>query len=139
MITLIRIKGMIKLNTDISETLYRLRLRRKYSCVVINNPSEEVQGMINKVKQMIAFGEITEQTLIELIEKRGQPIDKTKKINSKEVAKSLLEGKSLEDNNLKPFFRLHPARKGINTKESFPKGVLGNHSSKINELIKRML
>ena len=41
--------------------------------------------------------------------------------------------------NIKPFFRLPPPRGGINSKERFPKGVLGNHREKINELIRRML
>ena len=39
------------------------------------------------------------------------------------------------------FFRLHPPRKGIDSKKGFGvgKGVLGNHGDKINELIGRML
>jgi hypothetical protein len=40
---------------------------------------------------------------------------------------------------IKPFFRLHPPRKGINSKIQYPKGVLGNNKEDINKLIERML
>jgi len=43
------------------------------------------------------------------------------------------------DGELKPFFRLHPPRGGLkNSKEPFPKGVLG-YNKEINELVERML
>ena len=74
-----------------------------------------------------------------LIEKRGQLINKSKKIDSKNVVEELEKGKKYEELNLKPFFRLHPPRKGIKSKFHFPKGVLGNNKDKINELMERML
>ena len=117
-IAVIRIHGQVGLNKKIKETLHRLRIRRKYSCVVLE-PTKENLGMIKKVQDFVAFGEIDEETYKELIEKRGKKID----------------GK------LKPFFRLHPPRKGIDAKKHFgvKKGVLGNNKDKINDLIKRML
>ena len=120
LICTIRIRGKIGLNRDIFETLHRLRLRRKYTCVVIK-PSKENLGMLKKVKDFVAFGEINEETYKKLKSKRG-----IKDPNSK-------EGK------LKPFFRLHPPRKGIKSKIHFPKGVLGNNGEKINDLVERML
>ena len=48
-------------------------------------------------------------------------------------------GKKNTKGKLKPFFRLHPPRKGIKSKKHYPKGVLGNHGKKINELLERML
>jgi len=116
-IAVIRIKGQVGLKTEISETLYRLRLRRKYICVLIE-PTKENLGMIKKLRDFVAFGEINEETKKELIKQRG---------------------KKDKDGNLKPFFRLHPPRKGINSKVHFPQGVLGDHKDKINELIGRML
>ena len=96
--------------------------------------------MISKVKNLVAFGEISKETFEKLIEKRGQPIDKKKKkVDAKKVVEELESGKKYEDLNLKPFFRLHPARGGINTKIHFPKGVLGNHGDKINKLVEKML
>ena len=113
MITIIRITGEVGLRKEIVETLNRLRLRRKYSCVVFENPTKEQLGRIEKVRDFVAFGNIDEKTYKKLVEKR-----KTK---------------------IKNFFRLHPPRGGIKTKLHFPKGVLGNHKEKINELVGRML
>ncbi len=120
MIAVIRIHGQVKLKKEIVETLYRLRLRKKYSCVVFEKPSKEQLGMIKKVKEFVAFGEIKTETYKKLVEARG-----------KKDAKG----------NLKPFFRLHPPRGGIESKKQFGvgKGVLGNNKEKINELILRML
>ena len=112
MIAVIRIHGKIGLNRDVANTLDRLRIRKKYSCVVIE-PTKENMGMIQKVRNQVAYGEISEDTLKKMTEKR-----KTK---------------------IKNFFRLHPPRKGINAKLHFPKGVLGNNKEKINELLERML
>lgn len=120
MIAVIRIKGQVGLRKEIVETLNRLRLRRKYVCIVLEKPTKEQLGMIKKVKDFIAYGEINEDTYKELKEKRGR---------------KNAEGK------LKSFFRLHPPRKGIESKKHFGvgKGVLGNNKDKINDLIRRML
>jgi large subunit ribosomal protein L30 len=119
MIAVIRIKGDVGLDKEVRETLNRLRIRRKYACVVFEKPSKEQIGMIERVKDFVAFGEINQETYKELKEKRGKEVD----------------GK------MKPFFRLHPPRGGIDSKKHFgvKKGVLGNNKEKINDLIKRML
>ena len=141
MISIIRITGQVGLKRPIIETLNRLRLRKKYSCVVFVNPTKEQVGMIKKVKDFVAFGEIDKETFEKIIEARAQPIDKQKKIEAKTVIEGLESGKKYQELNLKPFFRLHPPRKGIDAKKHFgvKKGVLGNHKDKINELIGRML
>jgi len=112
MICLIRIRGKVKLDERIERALNRLRLITKYNCVVLE-PTKENIGMIEKVKNYIAFGEINEDTYKKLIEKR-----KTK---------------------IKNYFRLHPPRGGIKSKIHFPKGVLGDNKEKINDLVLRML
>lgn len=117
-IAVVRIKGQVGLNKDVKETLNRLRLRKKYACVVLDNPNETQLGMVKRLRDFVAFGEIDEKAYKELVEKRGKKDEKGK---------------------LKPFFRLHPPRKGANTKLHFPKGVLGDNKDKINDLIGRML
>ena len=138
MIAVIRIHGKVGLNKRVKETLDRMRIKKKYSCVILN-PTKENLGMINRVKNQVAFGEIDKKTFEKLIETRGQKINKDKKIDFKKVVEEIEKGKSYEKLNLIPFFRLHPPRKGVKTKVHFPKGVLGNHKEKINELILRML
>jgi large subunit ribosomal protein L30 len=118
-VAVIRIKGMVGIKKDIAETLDRLRLRRKYACVVLEDTPEN-KGMINKVHDFVAYGNIDDSTYKELVDKRGK----------KDVR-----------GGLKPFFRLHPPRGGIESKKHFGvgKGVLGDNKEKINELIMRML
>ncbi|MFW6282997.1 MAG: uL30 family ribosomal protein [Minisyncoccales bacterium] len=140
MIAIIRIKGKTEIRQTIEETLKRLRLRSKYSCVIVPQ-TPEYMGMIKKVKDYVAYGNVKNETFEKIVEKRGQPIDKTKKINPKDAVKEIQKGKKYEELNLKPYFRLHPARGGIDTKKHFGvgKGVLGNHKENINKLIERML
>ncbi len=138
MICIIRISGKVKVDRDIKETMERLRLGKKYACVVIN-PNKEQGGMIKKLKDFVAFGNIKNDVFERLINARGQRIDKKKRIDSKKIIEDLEKGKKYEELNLKPFFRLHPPRGGINSKIHFPKGVLGNNGEQINSLILRML
>jgi len=138
MIAVIRISGMVKNSKSVTNTLDRLRLRRKYACVLVDD-NKKMKGMLKKVRNNAAYGNIDDKTLIELIKERGQLIDKKKKINAKKISEEIMKNKSMKDLEIKPFFRLHPARKGINTKQHFPKGVLGDHKDKINDLIRRML
>ena len=112
---IIRIRGQVGLNKDIVDTLYRLKLRKKYACVVLEEPNKEQLGMIEKVRNFVAYGELDEETYKKLVEARAGKI--------------------------KNFFRLHPPRKGIESKKHFGvgKGVLGNHGKEINKLVERML
>jgi large subunit ribosomal protein L30 len=138
MICIIRIHGRVGLKKEVVETLNRLRLRKKYSCIVLK-PTKEQIGMLRKVRNFVAFGNIKKGTLEKLIEKRGRLLNKKKKIDVKKVVDELEKGKKCESLNLIPFFRLHPPRRGIKSKLHFPKGVLGDNKEKINELIERML
>jgi len=137
-IALIRIAGMVNRTHDISNTLHNLRLRKKYTCSIVLE-TKEVSGMVKKVRSFIAYGDIDKETLIELIKKRGKSLDKNKKIDVEKAADIILKTGNFDDTGLKPFFALHPPRKGINTKQHFPNGVLGNHKLEINNLIRRML
>ena len=114
MLAIIRIHGKVGLNKDVVETFKRLGLKRKYSCAVLENPGKEQLGMIRKIKDFIAYGDLSEETYKKLVEARGK---KSKKI-----------------------FRLHPPRGGIDSKKHFGvgKGVLGNNK-KMDELVRRML
>ncbi len=137
LICVVRIRGKVGIRKRIEETLNRIRLRKKYSCVLLK-ADEKNKKLLKKINEHIAYGEINPETLEKLIEKRAKSLNK-KKIDAKEIIKGFDEGKKPEEMNLKPFFRLHPPRKGIESKKIYPQGVLGNHKDKINELIERML
>jgi large subunit ribosomal protein L30 len=148
-ISVIRIDGEVKVKPQIANTLNRMRLRKKYSSVLINSDNKSQMGMLWKIRHAVAYGEIEKETLSKLLKARAMPdysqVDKVKKImekiekNPEEIAGELIEGKNLEELGIKPFFRLHPPRKGINSKLQYPKGVLGNNKKDINKLIERML
>ena len=118
MIVVIRIKGRVGLSYRINETLDRLRLKKKYACVVLKGTPEEM-GMVEKLRDFVAYGEIRDDVYKELVKIRGR------------------KG---QDGKLKPFFRLHPPRKGYEaTKTSFKEGgSLGNRED-INELVFKMI
>ncbi len=127
MIAIVRITGDVKITQDVRETFQRLGLTRKYSCIVLENPNFEQLGMLGKVRDLVAFGEINQETFKKLVEARGY--------------KGKTQSKAKGEKPKKQIFRLHPPRKGIDSKLHFgqKKGVLGNNKEKINELIERML
>ncbi len=142
MVAVIRIAGMVKVRKDVAETLDRLRLRRKYACAIVDVNNKNIVGMLKRVKHYIAYGDIDSKILEKLIKERAESEEGRKhkiEINAGEIAKGLMEGKKLADFKLKGFFRLHPPRKGIDSKLQYPKGVLGNNKKDINKLIERML
>jgi large subunit ribosomal protein L30 len=141
-IAVIRIAGLVGIDKQIARTLDALRLRRKYTCVILEEKPEFL-GMLKKVKDRVAFGQIDKEILKELLLKRARlkgnkPIVK---LDENFVDQFIEDKKKLEDVGIKPFFRLHSPRGGFkkSTKLLFPKGVLGNHGEKINELLKKML
>ena len=116
MIAIIRIKGQVKVRGDFLETMERMNLKKKYSCIVLDKPTKEQLGMLKKVENFVAYGEISPEVYKKLVEARGQK-DK------------------------KNIFRLHPPRRGIDAKLHFgvKKGVLGNNGKEIDKLVERML
>ncbi|MEK6859989.1 MAG: uL30 family ribosomal protein [Nanoarchaeota archaeon] len=149
LLAVIRIAGQVKIKPGVRNTLYRLRLRKKYVCVLINPDNAGLMGMLLNVKYHVAYGEISSETLSKLLLNRAMPDwsqkEKAEKImkklekQSNEIAEELMRGKDLEEFGIKPFFRLHPPRGGIKSKLQYPKGVLCNNKSDINKLIERML
>lgn len=140
MIIVIRIAGKPDLSSDVKEGLHRLRLRKKYSAVLLK-PTAYNLKLLKKLRNCIAYGDIEPETLSLLIEKRAVLKDKTKKISAEKII-SEIEKKDINSLDIKPFFSLHPPRGGIDSKKHFgvsKKAVLGDNKEKINELVRRML
>ena len=140
MIIVIRISGLVNLTESVKENLYRFRLRRKYSAVIIK-PNPQNLKILKKIRNFIAYGDIDKKTLSLLVESRGVPKDKKKKINPKEILEQI-EKKDPKSWDIKPFFRLHPPRGGIDSKKHFgvtKRAVLGDNKNHINDLVRRML
>jgi large subunit ribosomal protein L30 len=122
-IALVRIRGSIRVNGKVLDTMHLLHLFRQNYCVVVEK-TPTVLGMIERIKDYIAWGEIDDETLTLLREKRGSPDPKDKKA-------------------LKPFFRLNPPRGGFERKgikRGYAQGgALGYRGKEINALIRRMI
>jgi len=141
MYAVIRLKGLVKIREDFKDTLKMLRLNRKMHCVVLEE-NYVVKGMLQKVKDRVTWGEIDDDILKLLIEKRGRKSGDMRltKEESEKTFKTLKENHKIPD-EVKPVFRLTPPSKGFkhSIKQHYPKGELGYRGKNINELLKRMI
>lgn len=148
----IRIRGGVNLPVRVKDTLRMLRLDRNNAATLIDD-RQDYLGMLQKAKDCITWGEPAEETIRLLLEKRGK-IRGGDKINI-ETLKSLgyesldalaasIHACNVELNKLKgvkPFFRLHPPRKGFKRTVKRPYlagGELGNRGEAIDTLALRM-
>jgi large subunit ribosomal protein L30 len=150
MFAIVRLRGEVNLRPEIKSTLAMLHINRVNHCVVVRE-DEHYRGMIQKVKDYVAWGNIDDDTLAMLLEKRGRMSanrrlteqflnENTSYRSFKELAGAIISGKtSLKDLQIKPIFRLHPARKGLKTikKTAQQGGDLGFRTD-LADLIKRM-
>jgi len=152
MFVLVQIRGTVNTRGDIKDTLKMLRLHHINHCVLIPDTPAYI-GMIQKVKDYIAWGEVDAEVLAELLRNRGRLTGNVRlsdayiKENSQytdigEFALALAKGEArLTDiPGLKPVLRLHPPRKGHKTtKRTYQQGgSLGYHGEAINTLLYRM-
>jgi large subunit ribosomal protein L30 len=133
-IAAIRIRGTGGIQYNIERTMKMLNLHKKNFCSVYNS-TPGLKGMLTKAKDYITWGQINDETLKMLYEKRGQEYlgDAEKK------GKYTVFGSK----RYKKFVPLHPPRggferKGIKTPYTLG-GALGDRKEDINRLIKQML
>jgi large subunit ribosomal protein L30 len=152
MYAVVQVRGVVNTRKDIKDTLKMLRLHHINHCVLVADTPENL-GMIRKVKDYVAYGEVDPATLETLLATRGRVIgdapltDEYIKSNSTytgivELAQALAKGETrLRDiPGLKPVLRLHPPRKGYKTtKRTYVQGgALGYYGQEINTLLYKM-
>lgn len=152
MIIALRVRGRTGIKAEIADTLKMLRLTRINHAVLLpENPS--YKGMLQKAKDYITWGEVDQELLPEIIEKRGkfpgnhkftpEELKESGEYSSLEdLSKDIVNEKTtLEESGLKPVLRLHPPRKGYrNIRKSFQEGgTLGYRGEKINDLVRKMI
>ncbi len=152
MYAVVQVRGVVNTRREIKDTLKMLRLHHINHCVIAPD-TPEMLGMIRKVKDFVAYGEISPETLETLIRTRGRlegnaPLtdeyvrEQTEYPGIAELAHAIAEGKAtLRDiPGLKPVLRLHPPRKGYKSlKRTYPQGgALGYYGPEINELLYKM-
>ncbi|WP_440949109.1 50S ribosomal protein L30 [Methanosphaerula subterraneus] len=152
MYAVVQVRGVVNTRRDIKDTLKMLRLHHINHCVFLPD-TPEILGMIRKVKDYVAYGEVDEATLETLMRTRGRLegndalTDEYLKENSElsgiaDLAKAMIEGtvRVRDIPGLKPVLRLHPPRKGYKSlKRTYPQGgALGYYGQEINALLYKM-
>ncbi len=135
----------------IEDTLNMLRLNRVNHCTVIPENSK-YEGMLDKTKDLITWGEISEDTLIELLRYRSdldeeEMMDTIEKHTDHEELDEFAEAVVSDEltldeiEGLTNLFRMHPPENGYgNVKKPYKTGgCLGYRSDEINSLLKDML
>ncbi len=141
-LAVIRIRGIRNLNPRLKEIFKHLRLNKPNHCIVVK-PTAPLMGMIERVKDYVTFGGISEEVLLKLLMRRGRISGKNlkefkKDDEVKKIVKEIFAGKKISE-FVDPVFTLHPPRKGYkNIKLHFPKGSLRCGES-MDDLLKRML
>lgn len=153
-IAVVRVRGKSGVTKRVSDTLAMLRLHRQNGCVIVPSTPGYI-GMIRKAKDYITWGEVDEETVLLLLQRRArlagnkqltddyvqEKLKEDVKAFSKDLASAKKRLKDLP--GLKPYFRLSPPVKGFERqgiKKPFSMGgVLGYRKDKINALIQRML
>ena len=71
MFAIVRLRGEVNLRPEIKSTLAMLHIHRVNHCIVVKE-DPHYRGMIQKVKDYVAWGKIDDDTLALLLEKRGR-------------------------------------------------------------------
>jgi ribosomal protein L30/L7E len=111
MIIVVRIAGRVKNKVKDNETLKRLKMGRKFACVLVDEKDDVRMGMVKSVSHMVAYGSVSEDFV-----------------------------KSMKGRLKDGVYSLHPPRGGFKRSSRLPtpKGILGEHED-IVKLVGRML
>ena len=147
----VRIRGTARVRRTIESTMKMLNIKGVNRCSVVP-ANEKYKGMIMKAKDYVTWGELKKEVFEKMLTKRGEIIGdgklteeylKSKKYTTKKLVDDVFAGKiKLKDVGVKPYFRLHPPRKGHRGSIKRPftvKGALGYRGDKINELLEKMI
>lgn len=151
--TIIRLRGTQNLNPKTKDTLKYMRLHRINHAVVLP-VTETTRGMLQVAKDYVTWGEVDAATLATVIKSRGRIVG-NKPLTDAHVAKTtpyktidalaaaIASGEFTYKDvpEIKPIFRLHPAKRGLEgIKRSVQNGgALGYRGKEINKLLGRML
>ncbi len=130
MLAVIRIRGNAKVPKKVEDTLQLIGLKKVYNCTILPE-SPTYKGMLQKAKGEITWGEIEEETLKKLLEKKNLP--------TKEVIEALGKEERIEEIKT---IKLHPPKGGFKRSKKRhykQKGELGYRGKEINQLIEKMM
>ena len=150
-VAVVRLRGEADLPGDVEDTLHMLNLPAVNSFTVVpDEPS--YAGMLNKVHDVVAYGEADAATVATLLRRRGTTAegddvtdelvaDRTAYEDIDALAEAVVAGETtLRDEDVAPTIGLHPPRGGHGgIKASVEQGgVVGDHGDDIDDLLGRM-
>ncbi len=133
LLAVIRIRGRAGVRREIKETLERLSLPRVNNLSLVYGTKPNL-GMIKKCNDYVTYGEISEELMQRLAEKKAAGA-KTEEL------REAFTGRRKARELVRMPIRMRPPRRGYEgIKDSYGNnGSLGYRGEKINELLKRML
>jgi len=150
----LRVRGAHGMRRTIQRTLHLMNLYSVNSATILRS-TPIIRGMLQKSKDYISFGPVSEDILKNMLKKRARltgnkmltdsHIRRTTVYKSVDaLAKAIYQGKIQlkEVKDLKPVFRLHPpigGYPGSIKKAVGAGGTLGNVGDKINIYLKKMI
>ena len=149
----VQIRGEVNMRGDVADTLEMLNIHTVNHCALVPE-TETYSGMVAKVNDYVAFGEPSEDVLVELLAKRAEPAEGDADVDDEwvaehteyddvaDLASALLdEETTLREQGLTPVLRLHPPRGGHDgiKQPVSDGGQLGKHTTEeIDSLLTEM-
>lgn len=144
-------RGTVNVPYWAKRTLNNLNISRKFNATIVPE-SREYMGMLNKVRQLVAWCRVDNDTVKDLLDKKGrksssQPLrtsDLPNEYGSFDKLASEIASDSIVLSKLdwiKPWFALDPPRGGFKKttkKQSSQGGILGENKILI-DLVKKMM
>jgi large subunit ribosomal protein L30 len=147
----IRIRGTVNVPYWAKITLENLNLSKKFRATIVPENGEYL-GMLRRIKQLVAWCRVDNETVKELLDKKGkksasQPLGVSDLPNgyadldqlAADIANDTIVLSKLDW--IKPWFALNPPRGGFKKtvkKQSSQKGILGDNKTLL-DLVKTMM
>lgn len=147
----VRMRGTVNVPYWANTTLQSLNLVKKFRATIVPE-SDEYSGMLDRIRQLVAWCRVDNETVKDLLDKKGrktasQPLKKTdlpKEYDSLDKLASDIANDAVIFSRLdgiKPWFALNPPRGGFkkSIKKQVPQnGMLGENKLLI-DLVKKMM
>jgi large subunit ribosomal protein L30 len=147
----VRMRGTVNVPYWANTTLQSLNLVKKFRATIVPE-SDEYSGMLDRIRQLVAWCRVDNETVKDLLDKKGrktasQPLKKTdlpKEYDSLDKLASDIANDAVifsRLNGIKPWFALNPPRGGFkkSIKKQVPQnGMLGENKLLI-DLVKKMM
>ena len=148
---IVRVRGPVGVSGKVEDALRMLRLSRVNYCTIIDD-RDSYSGTLKKVKDYVTWGEVGEDEVVLILKNRGELVggkrltdgyikENTKSKSIKDFVKSFIRFEAELDDipNLRPFFRLHPPRKGHGgIKRTFIEGGALGKRDNMKDILYRM-